>query len=277
MYLDLESVLATHGLRAGRRTILVERSGRMVARVDTDQGPVVVKVAPPALIAREVAGNARLRSAGLPVSRVVGTGRQPMAYAVLSWAEGDPLTADSPATAQADAGELLRRVHALGGGPPYAGTVPVWTDWMRGWLNHAAAWWTGIGRADPATVRRLWAWLDHSAQLLDARGTDLMLFDGRPEHFIVADGKVVALIDLSEICGGDGAMDLGVFAVDDPRLLAGVLAGYAPTPKERDVIDAVVPFYTTLRRLARAEWLLTHGDPDAAETILALLATDRCV
>ncbi|MBB5868883.1 Ser/Thr protein kinase RdoA (MazF antagonist) [Allocatelliglobosispora scoriae] len=275
MRVDPAAVTAAHGRRASSWAVLVDRPTRFVAKVETDDGPVLLKAAADHdIIAREVAGVARLGALGLPVPELLGSGEAPVAYAMLRWTDGAGLTSASPARAQADAGRLLRRVHAAGGDGPYAGTVPTWPEWMAGWLNHAAAWWKSTGRADPATIARLWSWLAQEAELLSTRGRDLMLFDGRPEHFIVDGDRIAVMIDLSEIRAGDAAMDLGVLAVDDPGLLPGVLAGYAPTDAERAAFAALVPFYTTLRRLARAEWFHANGDPADAEPIFALLAAE---
>lgn len=98
-----------------------------------------------------------------------------------------------------------------------------------------------------------------------------MLFDGRPEHFIVAGDDVVGMIDLHDVCSGDAAMDLAVLAVADPPLLAGVLVGYEPTTEEQAVFDRLIPFYLFLRRLAAAQWHLEYADPAETPRLLAMI------
>lgn len=271
MEIDPVATLDAHGRQARRWDVIAHRATRYVARVETDDGPVLLKAADDDIITRELAGLRRLGAAGLPVPEILGSGERPEAYVVLRWIDGPGLSSQSSPAAQAEAGRLLRRVHELGGGPPYAGTVATWPEWMAGWLNHAAAWWRASGRADAERIRQLRSWVEESHILLAGRGHDLMLFDGRPEHFIVDGDRIAVMIDLSEVRGGDAAMDLGVLAVQDPDLLAGVLAGYEATEAERAMFAQLIPFYTTLRRLARAEWLQTHGDPADAEKIFTLL------
>ena len=108
--------------------------------------------------------------------------------------------------------------------------------------------------------------------MLATRGQAFILFDGRPEHFLVQDGHLVGIIDLQEARSGDAAMDLGVLAVTDPDLLENVLDGYRPDAAEQALFDRLVPFYIFLRRLAAVEWHRQHGDPALARRALRLLA-----
>lgn len=81
-----------------------------------------------------------------------------------------------------------------------------------------------------------------------------MLFDARPEHFLVDDGGAVHLIDLHDLGPGDAAMDLAALHLDDPLLTSGVLHGYRPSDQEREAFDRLIPFFTVIRALASAEW-----------------------
>jgi aminoglycoside phosphotransferase (APT) family kinase protein len=248
-----------NGLHPIQQTILTDRPGHLVAKVETRTTTVVIK-AP--LYDLEVAANERLAAAGLPVPRILAGGN---GYLMMEWIEGEGLSSTSPNSAQLEAGRLLRQVHELGGGPPYKGNES-FTDWMRGWLNHAMQWW----EPGPTRLRETWSWFEDLTPLIDTRGHDLMLMDGRPDHFLVRDGKIVGLIDVSEICPGDGAMDLAVMGVSDPVLLPGVLAGYGPPAPDRELID----FYLFLRRLAAAEFNLNRGNPALAGRILRLVQED---
>lgn len=238
-------------------TILTDRPGRTVAKVLTTDGILLVK-AP--FEERELVANERLRAIGLPVPKIVARSGE---YLMMEWVDGDPLSSKSPPSAQLQAGRMLRQVHELGGEPPYKGNER-FVDWMRGWLHHNLLWW----EPGPAVEGKIWAWFEELTPLLETRGGDLMLMDGRPEHFIVRDGEVVAMIDVAEVCPGDGAMDLAVMAVSDPDLLPGIRAGYGPTE------PTLIPLYLLMRRLSHAEWCLTYGYPAVASKILRLVQLD---
>ena len=84
-------------------------------------------------------------------------------------------------------------------------------------------------------------------------------------------GLPSSLAEIDEARAGDAVMDLAVLGVLEPRLLPGILAGYAPTPEEDEVIQQLLPFYLFLRRLAAAEWNLMVGTPSIAQQAFALL------
>ena len=202
----------------------------------------------------------RLGAAGLPVPRVIGCSDEAPAHLLLTWIDGEPLSSASPVAAQRDVGRLLRRVHALPGGPPYAGSSTV-DAWIAGWLNYALAWWRDHAGAPQDAVDDAWSWFHRLQPLLATRGAETMLFDGRPEHFLVRGDDVVGMIDLHDLCAGDAAMDFAVLAVDDEPLLRAVIEGYRPSPDEQAAFAELIPFYRWLRRLAAAEWHSQHGDP----------------
>jgi Ser/Thr protein kinase RdoA (MazF antagonist) len=259
-----------YGLRALSVDVIVDRRGRCVAKVMTERGPVVVKVdSQPDAFVPERAAIGRLGAAGLPVPAVVGYADEKPAHLVMSWIDGEGLSSASSDSAQRAAGRLLRRVHALPGGPPYAGNDSI-DLWIAGWLNHAMAWWASHAEASAERVAGVWNWFDDLRPLLATRGGETMLFDGRPEHFIVNGDDIAGMIDLHDTCSGDAAMDFAVLAVSDPPLLAGVLAGYEPNGDERAAFDRLIPFYLFLRRLAAAQWQLEHGDPAEAPRLLEL-------
>ena len=264
-----------HGFTPNSYELLFERDGRNVNRVSTDRGELVVKWdATPGTFDTEIAMNEWLASEGIPVAEVHGSGEARGAYLVLSWIEGTGLSSASPIEAQRDAGRLLRRVHRLGNGaPPYA-DKPEWGAWMKGWVNHALHWWQQEGGGTAVEAGAARRKFDALYPMLSTRDTDFILFDGRPDHFIVHDGRLSGLIDVAAARGGDAAMDLGVMAVTDPALLPGVLEGYAPDSEEQAVFDALIPFYTFLRRLALAEWDLKHVDGKKAAKAIALLKED---
>ncbi|HEY1488885.1 MAG TPA: AAA family ATPase [Micromonosporaceae bacterium] len=269
---DVGAIVARYGYRAGVIEVLVDRPGRLVARVTIGAGrALAVKVDDdPSAFVPERASIGKLAAHGLPVPAILGFSDLPPAHLVLDWIPGEPLSSRSAPAAQHAAGRLLRRVHALPGGPPYAGNADI-ADWMAGWLNVAVAWWRSYDDPGSARVDALWRWYHRLRPLLQARGGQTTLFDGRPEHFIVNGDDVVGLIDLHDVTSGDAAMDLAVMGVDDLDLIAGVLAGYRLTGAERIAYDRLIPFYLLVRRLAAAEWHLRCGDAARTPAMLDLV------
>jgi Ser/Thr protein kinase RdoA (MazF antagonist) len=283
MHADAAAIVAHHGYLAEAVTVLVDTPTRLVAKVDTDAGPLVVKRdAAPDAFAVEVAAHQLLGAAGLPVAPVLAQRSVAPAYLVLPWTEGVALSSASARNVRREAGATLRRVHRLGadaapepaGRPRYAGNKS-WDAWMSGWLRHAAQWWGQAGRADPLRIELLRGWHERLQPLLATRGGDLTLFDGRPEHIRVStqpgDQHLAGIIDLGEVRAGDAAMDLAVLAISDPRLLPDVLDGYRLTSAEKPVFNRLIPYYLHLRRLAAAEYNNQHGDPALAGQIMALV------
>jgi aminoglycoside phosphotransferase (APT) family kinase protein len=264
-------LLARQGVTVSGEIIpLVRREGRLVARVETAAGPVALKISgDPGAFAAEEAAVRRLAGAGLPVARVIAHAEGPPACLVLTWVEGTALSSASPPETQRAAGALLRQVHRLGAGAGATfGGQPGWEVWMAGWLNHALAWWSSVASVDEAVRGGAWAWYQMLKPQLGTRGDHLMLFDGRPEHILVAGDGRLGLIDVSELRAGDAAMDLAVLAVEDPDLLDGALAGYGP---ECAGFESLIPFYVFLRRLARAEWYQRFGTEAEMARVLALV------
>jgi aminoglycoside phosphotransferase (APT) family kinase protein len=229
---------------------------RPVYQVTLDGRLAIAKTSDP----REPSAIARLGAAGLPVQQVL---RFDDPFLLMEWTDGDQLTSLSPLPAQEEAGRLLRIAHALGSGPPYKGNE-TFAEWMRGWLTHNLQWW----QPGPSREALIWEWFASLTGLLRTRGNDLMLMDGRPDHFLVRGGRIAGVIDVGEICPGDGVMDLAVMGVSDPALLKGVLAGYGAHEAR------LVPLYLLIRRLSRAEWLIAHGRPLEAGQILRLVQAD---
>jgi aminoglycoside phosphotransferase (APT) family kinase protein len=142
-----------------------------------------------------------------------------------------------------------------------------WTTWILAWLADFA----GVPAQRCDEIR---AWCRRLQPLMTSRGT-LTLLDGRPDHFVVRDGRIAGLIDLEDVSAGDPAMDLAVFAVADEELLPAVVEGYAPTSAEAAAFDELIPFYVLLRRLAAANWEHQHGDPARAARLLEQVAGTR--
>jgi aminoglycoside phosphotransferase (APT) family kinase protein len=282
VFVDVHEVLAANDLEASGCLdgiqVLQQRPGRLVARVDTVTGPVVIKAsAQPGAFVTEEAAIHRLAGHGLPVASVIGHRVGPPSYLVLTWTDGSSLTARSPARAQRTFGELLRRVHTIGAEPGRDDlSFPdntTWDGWMTGWLNTALTWWSSVDPLGERRTRQAWDWFHRLAPLLANRGQDLILFDGRPEHILVRDDDIAGLIDVAELRTGDAAMDLGVLAVADPAILTEVLAGYRPSDDERDAFSRLVPFYTFLRAISSAVWHQSFGTADELTRALHRIAS----
>lgn len=270
-------VLAHSGIDVATVTILPTSSTKVVARVETSAGEdFAVKMSTDLdSLAVERENNMSLAEAGIPVPAVkdlieTTLGEANVGALMMGWLPGDAVSAASPPAVQREVGSHLRRIHELGGGPPYHGGNSVYVHWIRGWVKVALAWWSAY--ATRSGLADAWAWFMDLAPVIASRGRDRILFDGRPEHFITDDDHVVGIIDLADLTAGDSAMDLGVIAANDPGLLSGVIAGYQPTATERAVFAELVPFYGFLRAIAAAEWNLVHGDARVAPHMLVRAA-----
>lgn len=270
MIIEPLDLVELHGFDPTSFNVLTQRSDHLVARVETDQGTVVLKASTTSrALERDATNAALLSAAGLPTPEVIARGESPISYILLRWIEGEALSSSSPIQAQMEAGALLRQIHDLGGRPPYGGN-PTWDRWMKGWLNVALPWWEEHGGADPKSVEAAWAAFEELRPLLATRGHHFMLFDGRPAHFIVREGRIVGLIDVHDAAAGDGGMDLGVMGVLDEGLLGNVRKGYREDSDERAALDQLIPFYVFLRRVAAAEWHGRFGPREVAERALSL-------
>lgn len=261
-----DAVVAGHGLPTGPVTIHVDRPTRLVARV----GGFVVKADErPDAFVRERAAIARLAAAGLPVSEVHASRDDAPSHLVLRWIEGEPLSAAHPLSVRRDVGRLLRRIHAEPETRP--DTI---AEWMTNWTAWLLSWLADFTDVPPRRCNEIAAWCRHLQPLMTGRGT-LTLLDGRPDHFVVRDGRLVGLIDLEDLSAGDPAMDLAVLAVANEDFLPAVLDGYAPTTAEAAAFAHLIPFYVLLRRLAAAKWEHEHGNPARTTHLLEQVAKTR--
>jgi aminoglycoside phosphotransferase (APT) family kinase protein len=171
---------------------------------------------------------------------------------VATWAVGQPITSTTDPAVLAQVGLILRRIHSLPAGGPWSGH-PTIDAWITAWVAIVLPWWRQTG-VDERLITALDDWLESIRPFLgDEHGTQ-MLFDGRPEHFLVDATNTLHLIDVADLQAGDPVMDLAVLELDAPGILEHVLTGYAPTPAELDRIHGLVSFYVALRALAGAEW-----------------------
>lgn len=266
--MDLARVATQFGLRPIRT--LQERAGRVVAQAGDDQGrKYSLKVAEKAgAFAGDIAANRLLAPIGVPVPEVIDYQHGPPAVAVLGWVDGEPLGLSSPPAAQREIGRLLRMVHSLPADATFSGERTV-HGWIRAWTGELAAWWSSAGGSG-SQVQRLLGWLDDLEPVLVDRRGSLTLFDGRADHFLIRDRRVVGVIDLHDVGSGDPAMDLAVVGLDDDRLIPPVLRGYMTDADQIDELNLLVPFYLLLRRLAGAEWHFRLGSEGKGRRLLTL-------
>lgn len=261
---------AQAGLTPQSFATLAERENHFVARVETTQGPVLFKADTAVDDCKWDAKHITLlAAAGLPVPEILAQGETPVSYIILRWLEGEPLTSESPLEAQHEAGRLLHTIHHLQERPAYARPYP-YDEWMKGWLNVALPWWGEHPDVTTQMVDEAWRAFEELRPLLATRNKHFTLQDGRPDHFIVRDGRIVGIIDLHDAQGGDGAMDLGVMGVLDEPLMHNVLDGYEADPTEAEELEKVVPYYLFLRRLAAADWHGRFGSQTIAKQAMTL-------
>jgi aminoglycoside phosphotransferase (APT) family kinase protein len=267
MILDLVELATQAGYPTTQVNILAERPGRVVARLKGVDGSAVLKADVNAgAFGPEVAAIERLAPAGIPVPRVLAHLPGEPAVLILSWTEGQALTIASPLAVRRDVGRILRRVHRLQTSGPFSGQPDIDT-WIANWLGKVVNWWPSNG-GTPEEVERLRRWHQTLRPVLSNRTGELMLFDCRPEHFLVDAGGTVRLIDLHDLGPGDAAMDLAAIYLHDPSLTESVLDGYQPTEQDRETFDRLIPFFTVIRGLAAAEWNQRHGQETNVSDLL---------
>ena len=259
---------AAGAVGSGSLEVVTRRRGRLVARSTVHgQQDVVIKVSVSAGdFAAEAAAVRTLAAAGLPVPRIQAMAEGPPAVLVAQWTPGRGVTQDDDVPVRRQIADLLRRVHALPAGPPYAGGEDHLVSWIDGWCRYAFAWWAGQPGITAGTVRDADSWYAEVRSLIDGRRGSQILLDGAPDHFIVGPDRRVRMIDVANLQPGDPVMDLAVLRLHQPDLLAGVMDSYAHPEVTPDHLDSLQPFYVFLRTLALAEWQLTALDnPVAAQ------------
>ena len=250
----IDTIRASLGVDCDCIVVLASREGRVVARVTTPTGDVVAKVSTTAgAFNEEAAAMCTLAGLGLPVSEVLALEGGPPALLISSWADGEPITAESNPAVLHAVGRILRRIHQIPAGPPFS-AHPTVARWVESWFNEIFPWWETEESVGPDLHRTAEAWMDAVRPVLEAQPGCLFLLDGRTDHFLVNDNGDIRLIDVADLQAGDAAMDFAVLELDAPGILRHVLEGYAPSAAEREVFDDLIPFYAFLRALSAAGW-----------------------
>ncbi len=276
-----------HGVTVG--DVIVALTYRCVfVTARPDGTPVVVKAdTRPGHIAAERHITLAARAAGVPGPAVVPAqdlvpgdhGAPPLL--VLEYVPGRPLGPDATASAWAEAGRVLRRLHAMAdpGGlkpwperPPDAGVgsgLPL-RSVLAGHAAREAAGTVKRGLLSSEQAARLGRLLGEAFSRAEARSTEhpansrVLHGDCQPDHFLLAGhaGHIAAVLDLGDACTGDPVWDLAVLTLDHPGRMDDVLAGYAPPPELARRLAALAGPYRLLRWLSEASWLHDHGyDP----------------
>lgn len=235
--------------------VLAARNERVTLKqVEAGGTPVVRKVSRVADgFASEVAARETLTRLDLPVASPLSYELGAPSVLTLPWITGSAIGPSTPPPLLEEVGALLAAVHAQPGGPPYAGNS-TWSRWMQGWLSHAIEWWDRGFPAERGRMSALEQRLDGLAESMDGAANRLILFDGRPEHFLIARSGL-QLIDTEELRAGDPAMDFAVMSIWSPAIVPVVSAGYRRAGGAIDgTFEERVRFYSVLRALAAAEW-----------------------
>jgi len=239
------------GQRVLQTQTYADHSSRLVCRVATSTGSFAVKAdGQAATFTLEAQAALHLKALGFPVEEPVALEEGPPALLVLPWIGGEGLTSSSPKVHAIRAGQVLARLHLHTGHRPPP-EHQSWGQWMGGWTQHALHYWVQTGRAPQDAADQVSRWFDRLRPLFEGRGEQLILFDGRPEHFIWTPSGDVHLIDVAELRSGDGVMDLALMALHVPTQWPQVLQGYGVLG---EVGQVLLPFYVFLRALAAAEW-----------------------
>ncbi|CAN5836905.1 hypothetical protein BH24CHL3_BH24CHL3_03460 [soil metagenome] len=234
--------------------VLSWREGRIVCRARLGHGFLVAKASTALGAFDEEATAMRvLMGSGVPVSDLVAVKSGPPALLVAAWANGTPITAWSESETLRTVGSILKRIHEMPATPSYSG-APTLREWISGWFNTVMSWWTSVDDRAVRVELNCTEWMRTIRSILSDRRGSQILFDGRPEHFIVDDTGNLRLIDVSDLQSGDPAMDLAVLELGAPGILTHVLEGYAPTNEESRSFGCLVPFYVLLRAVSAAEW-----------------------
>lgn len=258
----LLGAIASHlSVQPSSLTVLAHRAGRVICAADTAHGQVVAKASTaPHEFSREAAAMHRLAGEGLPVSQVIDLVGGPPAILVADWAEGEPVNATSAPAALASVGRILARIHCLPADGRYSGIHATIVAWVTTWVRDVVTWWSERHDSPPSASERTDQWINAILPTLDSRRGTMILFDGRPEHFLLDRRGAVHMIDVADLMPGDPIMDLAVFELHAPNTLDHVLAGYEPSPAELTAADTLMPFYRYLFHVAGAEWMLRNAN-----------------
>jgi Ser/Thr protein kinase RdoA (MazF antagonist) len=258
---NLLDTIASHlAVQPSSLTVLAHRAGRVICTADTAHGHVVAKASTtPHEFDREAAAMHLLAGAGLPVSQVMTVVGGPPAILVARWAEGEPVNANTAPVVLASVGQLLARIHRLPATGPFSGGHATITGWVTTWIRDVVRWWSVRDNAPPSAIERTNRWIDEIRPTLDARSGTTILFDGRPEHFLLDHRGAVHMIDVADLMPGDSLMDLAVFELHAPGTLDHLFAGYEPSSTEHTAADTLIPFYRYLFHVAGAEWMLRNA------------------
>ncbi|GGJ43237.1 hypothetical protein [Deinococcus roseus] len=231
--------------------LLTDRATRKVHFVQTPQGKHVLKLdATAGIFEAEVQAVKHLQALGFPVQEVLLVQAGPPAVLLMSWWEGEAISHLGLAATLETLSRQLQRLHQQPGWlPPPQGLI--WADWMQGWLNHALFYWKSTGQAPERAADQVNLWFAKLVPLMQHRGQQLILFDGKPEHFLETPAGEVVWIDVAELRSGDPLMDLSVLEVNHPPLATSLRQHH---PALDSTEQQLFRFYVFLRALAAAEW-----------------------
>ncbi|HET7034591.1 MAG TPA: phosphotransferase [Thermomicrobiaceae bacterium] len=208
----------------------------------------------------EVAVLRRAAAAGIPVAPLMAFRGGPPAVLITEQVAGVPLSSAYPLAAEAT-GRLLRRFHALGAAPPYAGGQRRWSEFIIDWAEREIDTALARGALTDDEARRLRRHFSGLASVLDRRPCALLQGDFQTAHVLIdpATQHVSALLDFVDTQPGDPLVDIAILTLWDQALTPAVLRGYGSDDPDA---PALLPAYRLLRLLAAANWLVANGAPE---------------
>jgi len=255
------------------REVLVDHQDRAVIRtVDPLARPVVVKAdRDSSRLRREAQALTKAALAGVPVPAVLEQIDAAPALLVLEYVQGRSLRSTGRPEHWRQVGRQLRVLHDYGAAEefPVFGGGTTWWGSMRWLAEHSHQWCRERRLLDPDTLDRLAALMREAFDRDDQPVGCLLHGDCGPDHWLLREDAVVAVVDFGDTGRGDPCWDLAVLTLMDRGRLPVVVDGYGMDRAMRDHLDAVLMPYTVVRHLLAVEWLVEHSF-DPAPTIAEL-------
>lgn len=212
---------------------------RLVARIDTTEGPRVVRVVRPRAHASITRG-VRLLDGAAGTPRLLGEMPQ-QGLSTLSWQPGRALDGTCTADALRSAGAAIARLHAVDVELPLLTGTRLAPRRTTRLLAHLLP-------EEAARLARLTAHVERRTAALP-HGTPRVLHGDLSRDQLVVDGAEVSLLDLDRAGRGETAYDLGSLLADD------IARGYADGQRP---LDAFLDGYAAHAPLPSAEALAAH-------------------
>jgi len=213
----------------------------------------------------EASTHALAARTGIPVPEVVAVGDGFLISRAVGGvtAADERLDVDARRSALAEAGALLRKLHAVGApgfGIPRSeelrGPHPSWIEHMGSVLE-----WAAPAVADLVDLDVIHdAFERHRDAIADVAQGSVLHGDLSMWHILVdpASGKITAVIDWADVQVGDPLLEIAVLGSWIPKVIPRFLAGYEPDERFVERADELLTFY----RVWRHTWGYRAGIED---------------